>query len=112
MVSGPTAGSGLGRIALGFDVGTSSVKATAITESGRVFAASSSPYPTVIPFEGAVEQNPDHWWFAVCEAARTLLGELVEAGAMIGPSNTVIGLPRSPAVRRHRCRVPGRLVAS
>lgn len=99
-MSGPPAGwaapgetpAGLGRIAIGFDVGTSSVKATALTESGRVFTASSAPYPTAIPFEGAVEQDPDHWWAAVVEAARLLLGELVQAGAQIGPVSTVIGL--------------------
>lgn len=83
---------GLGRIAIGLDVGTSSVKATALTESGRVFTASSSPYPTAVPFEGGAEQDPDDWWRATVDAARRLLVALVDAGADIGPATTTIGL--------------------
>lgn len=82
----------LGRVALGFDVGTSSVKASAISESGMVLSATSSPYPTSIPFEGGAEQNPDDWWDALRQAARALLSQLVAAGAEISPTNATIGL--------------------
>lgn len=81
-----------GRVALGIDVGTSSVKVTAITESGRVRTASSAPYSTAMPFDGAAEQNPDDWWSAMVPATSGLLGDLIDNGARISPETTIIGL--------------------
>lgn len=83
---------GIGRIALGIDIGTSSVKATAITESGRVLTASSAAYPTAIPFDGAAEQDPDDWWSALQTAAGDVLRTLLTEGAGISPATTTIGL--------------------
>ncbi|MGB4136357.1 MAG: FGGY family carbohydrate kinase, partial [Microbacterium sp.] len=56
------------RAALGIDVGTSSVKASLLRETGEVVAAGSAPYPTEHPQEGWSEQDPSRWWAAVGEA--------------------------------------------
>lgn len=81
-----------GRLALGFDVGTSSVKATALTECGEVFTASSAPYGIDVPFAGAAEQDPEVWWTAVIEAGTALLGKLGAAGITPTPENATIAL--------------------
>lgn len=81
-----------GRVAIGFDVGTSSVKATALIEDGGVKVATSTGYPLSTPFSGAAEQDPEHWWSAVLEAGTALLDELERSDIQVGPENTVIGL--------------------
>jgi len=76
------------RIAIGLDVGTSSVKATAVTDEGDIVGVTSTPYPTAIPFDGAAEQNPDHWWAAVGEVLDGIAAKLPDLEA----DRTVIGL--------------------
>jgi xylulokinase len=76
------------RIAIGLDVGTSSVKATAITSTGESFVHQSSPYESSTPRNGWVEQDPADWWAAIGEALSSLILDLPDAG----PENTTIGL--------------------
>jgi xylulokinase len=76
------------RIAIGIDVGTSSVKATAITSDGEILSRQSRPYASTIPLDGEVEQNPDDWWEAIGEALSLLLAALPH----VDRENTTIGL--------------------
>ncbi|MCS7225101.1 MAG: xylulokinase [Armatimonadetes bacterium] len=58
---------------IGIDVGTSSTKAVLVSDEGEVIASSSVPYRYHTPRPGWVEQDPDDWWEAVCQAIRNLL---------------------------------------
>jgi xylulokinase len=46
---------------VGLDIGTSGVKAIALSPDGEVVARAEEEYPLSIPQPGWAEQNPDHW---------------------------------------------------
>jgi xylulokinase len=74
---------------VGLDVGTTGVKALAISSSGDVLARAEEEYPLSTPRPGWAEQDPDDWW----RAAEAALGALqVEAPAGIGLSGQMHGL--------------------
>ena len=58
---------------LGLDLGTSSVKALAVGEQGRILGESSQPYPIDRPQPNWAEQDPERWWRQTCTAVRALL---------------------------------------
>jgi xylulokinase len=62
------------RLVVGIDVGTSGLKAIALSESGAVVARAERSYPLSTPQPGWSEQDPDHW----VSAARDVLAELPE----------------------------------
>ncbi len=77
-------------VAVGLDVGTTGVKALAVTASGEVAAHAERGYPLSTPRAGWSEQDPDDWW----TAAESALAE-VSAGqevAGIGLSGQMHGL--------------------
>jgi xylulokinase len=76
-------------ILVGLDVGTTAVKAVAITPRGDVLARAEEGYPLSTPRPGWSEQDPEHWWRAT-EAALAALG--VEEIAGIGLSGQMHGL--------------------
>ena len=51
---------------VGLDVGTSGVKAVALSPDGEVLVTASQGYPLSTPHAGWSEQDPEDWW----EAAR------------------------------------------
>lgn len=55
---------------MGIDIGTSSCKVAIFNTKGEVIAQTNGEYNTYYPQEGFVEQNPDEWWTAVCEASK------------------------------------------
>ena len=57
---------------VGLDLGTSGLKAVAISTSGEVVARASASYPTRRPEPGAAEQDPADWIAAVQYAAAAL----------------------------------------
>ncbi|MBX3067842.1 MAG: FGGY-family carbohydrate kinase [Cryobacterium sp.] len=57
---------------VGVDLGTSSVKVTALSEKGRVVAKTSAGYPTQRPEIGAALQDPELWVKATIDALREL----------------------------------------
>lgn len=63
----------MGSYILAHDLGTSGNKATLYREDGTLMASALYEYPTYYPFPGAVEQNPDEWWKAVCVSTKMLL---------------------------------------
>ena len=58
---------------LGIDLGTSSVKALLVTESGQVLSQGSAEYPIHRPQPGWAEQTPSDWWLAAVAAVRRAL---------------------------------------
>lgn len=55
-------------LAIGVDLGTSSLKAVAVDEAGRCVARARAEYPTAQPEVGAAEQDPIDWLTA-CDTA-------------------------------------------
>lgn len=57
------------------DLGTTGDKASLHDTQGRPLATCTVGYPTDFRAGGVAEQDPEHWWRAVCEATRRLLAE-------------------------------------
>ena len=88
----------MGRWLLGYDVGSSSIKAALVeADSGRVVAPATSPQtemPIAAPRPGWAEQDPQTWWQHVVAATaqlRAAAGGLREVAA-IGISYQMHGL--------------------
>ena len=76
-------------VLVGLDVGTTGVKAIAISPDGDVVARAERGYPLSTPRPGWSEQDPDDWW----DAAQAALGDLgVGEIAGIGLSGQMHGL--------------------
>jgi xylulokinase len=71
---------------IGLDVGTSGVKAVAISPEGDVLATADESYPLSTPRPGWAEQDPEDWW----RAAEACLARLPDAP--IGLSGQMHGL--------------------
>lgn len=54
-------------ITLGIDIGTSSVKTALLDGHDKVLASVSRPLTVSRPQPGFSEQDPEHWWQAVCD---------------------------------------------
>jgi xylulokinase len=74
---------------VGLDVGTTGVKAIAISPAGEVLASAEEEYPLATPRPGWAEQDPEDWWRA-SEAALARLDIAEPAG--IGLSGQMHGL--------------------
>src|SRR5262249_29724149 len=86
-------------VAVGLDVGTSSLKGVALAPDGSVVATASASYPLSTPRPGWSEQDPELWW----EAAQQVLEQLrAVAGpaAGIGLSGQMHGLVALDAADR------------
>jgi xylulokinase len=75
-------------VLVGIDVGTSGVKALALSETGEIVSRAEREYPLSIPRPGWAEQDPEDWWRAT-EAA---LADLDVEPASIGLSGQMHGL--------------------
>src|SRR5512146_3238271 len=75
---------------VGLDVGTTGVKALALSPDGDVLAVAARGYALSTPRPGWAEQDPDDWW----RAAEDALTEVATAGevAGIGLSGQMHGL--------------------
>jgi len=62
----------LSDVLVGLDVGTTGIKAVAITTGGEVLAEAEEPYPLATPKPGWAEQDPEDW----CRAAQAALARL------------------------------------
>jgi xylulokinase len=74
---------------VGLDVGTTGVKAIAISPAGEVLGKTEEPYPLSTPRPGWSEQDPEDWWHA-SERSLAALGARDVAG--IGLSGQMHGL--------------------
>ena len=61
---------------LGIDVGTSSVKAVAVSTDGTVLATGDSPLSVTVLQPGWAEQRPEDWWEATCRAVNAVAVQL------------------------------------
>ena len=92
---------------LGLDLGTSGLKAVALSASGAILARAGAAYPTHQPVAGAYEQDPGDWLRAV-EQAMARLGQAVpvrrwRAIGLSGMLPTLVtlgpdGQPTGPAI--------------
>jgi xylulokinase len=73
---------------VGIDVGTSGVKALALTPEGEIVGRAEREYPLSIPRPGWAEQDPEDWW----RAAEAALADLDVEPAAIGLSGQMHGL--------------------
>ncbi len=64
---------------LGIDVGTSSVKAILLDLRGNLCAVCQAEYPLHHIRPAWVEQDPDDWWQATCQAVRETLAKVPRA---------------------------------
>src|SRR5258708_35442510 len=65
---------------LAFDVGTSSVRAALVTETGKILAFAAQELEQVIPRFGWSQQSPRAWWEGLVFSVRQVL-ERVAPGA-------------------------------
>lgn len=70
---------------LAHDVGTTGDKATLYDEEGALLGSAFSPYETLCPRAGWLEQSPRDWWRAFCEATKRLLHD-----ARAGPADVCV----------------------
>ena len=73
---------------VGLDVGTTGVKAIAVSPSGEVVSSSEDGYPLSTPYPGWSEQDPDDW----LHAAESALSALGTEGTPVGLSGQMHGL--------------------
>jgi len=73
---------------VGLDVGTSGVKALALSPTGEVMGRAERGYPLSTPRPGWAEQDPESWW----SAAQAALADLRVEPASIGLSGQMHGL--------------------
>jgi xylulokinase len=72
-------------VLVGLDVGTSGVKAVAISTDGELVASAEEPYALSTPQPGWAEQDPEDWWRAAQAAlARLPAGPIGLTGQMHG----------------------------
>ena len=58
---------------LGLDLGTSAVKAGLFDAEGNLLRRARRAYPLYTPHPGWVEQEPEEWWAAACDALQEVL---------------------------------------
>ena len=75
-------------VLVGLDVGTSAVKALAISPTGQVVARAERSYGLSTPRPGWAEQDPEDWW----RAAEAALAALAVEASSIGLSGQMHGL--------------------
>ena len=68
---------------IGIDLGTSSTKMLLLDEQGVIHASVSHDYPLEFPQPGWSQQDPRHWWEAVCLGLPELLKD-VDASLVAG----------------------------
>lgn len=73
---------------VGIDIGTTSVKSVLMAEDGTLHASASFPVALSRPRAGWSEQDPEHWWTAVCDT----LDALAAAEPRLMAAVTGIGL--------------------
>jgi xylulokinase len=84
---------------VGLDVGTTGVKALAITSDGEVVASAEEGYALSTPQPGWSEQDPADWWHA-SRAALSRLGVDATATGLSGQMHGLVCLDESGSVLR------------
>jgi xylulokinase len=84
---------------VGLDVGTTGVKALAITDEGEVVASAEEGYGLSTPHPGWSEQDPEDWWRA-SEIALSRLGVAPERVGLSGQMHGLVCLDEGGRVLR------------
>jgi xylulokinase len=84
---------------VGVDVGTTGVKAVAISPAGEVLARAEEEYPLSLPQPGWAEQDPEDWWRA-SERALAALGVEAASVGLTGQMHGLVLLDEHDAVLR------------
>ena len=84
---------------VGLDVGTTGVKALAVSASGEVLGRAEEEYPLSIPRAGWAEQDPEDWWRAA-EAALAALGADPVGIGLSGQMHGLVALDEEERVIR------------
>jgi xylulokinase len=84
---------------VGIDVGTTAVKALAVSSSGEVLARAQASYPLSTPRPGWSEQDPDDWWRAT-QKALAALGVKPTAIGLSGQMHGLVALDEADRVLR------------
>lgn len=71
------------RYVLGFDFGTSGVKAALYDRQWTRVAGRQAPYPLDIPRPGWAQQDPAHWWEAMGQTSRAVMADAGIAPAQV-----------------------------
>ena len=61
---------------LAHDIGTSGDKAALFSVDGHLIASETIPYETFYAQGGAIEQRPQDWWNAVCQATKAVMASI------------------------------------
>ena len=93
-----------GMYSIGIDVGTSSVKALLVSESGKVEKSSSPEYDFLTPRPLWAETDPSIWWEATQQAIRSLLDGIdpssVRSVGLTGQMHGMVALDQKGRVLR------------
>src|SRR5918992_1441756 len=84
---------------VGLDVGTSGVKALALSHTGEIVARAEREYPLSTPRPGWAEQDPEDWWRAT-EAALADLGVEPTTIGLSGQMHGLVALDERERVLR------------
>jgi xylulokinase len=85
---------------VGLDVGTTGVKAVAISPEGEVLARSEEEYALSIPQPGWAEQDPEDWWRASERALAAIGAEQADAVGLTGQMHGLVLLDARDRVLR------------
>ena len=87
-------------VAIGLDVGTSGVKALALSEDGEVVGRAELEYGLSTPRPGWAEQDPEDWWRATQEALEQLGADDVAGIGLSGQMHGLVALDADEQVLR------------
>jgi xylulokinase len=87
-------------VAIGLDVGTSGVKALAVSETGEVLGSAEEEYPLSTPRPGWAEQDPEDWWRATQRALERLGASDVAGIGLSGQMHGLVALDAHEQVIR------------
>jgi xylulokinase len=87
-------------VLVGLDVGTTGVKALAISLEGKVVAAAEEEYPLSIPRAGWAEQEPEDWWRASKRALERLGTHNIAGIGLTGQMHGLVILDEQERVLR------------
>ena len=87
-------------VAVGLDVGTSGLKALAVSEDGEVVGRAELEYGLSTPQPGWAEQDPEDWWRAASDALEQLGADDVAGIGLSGQMHGLVALDADEQVLR------------
>ena len=88
-------------VLVGLDVGTTGLKALALSPSGEVVARAECEYPLAVPRSGWAEQDPEDWRRAAEAALEALAVDEIAGIGLTGQMHGLVALDADGRVLRH-----------